>query len=214
MMPATIRRNNNARDTQMFQTRIACLLLLLMAPVPLAADEPDGRGAELAKAAARIEEIRDAPSGLIDRSVLISESDYLLMCTDCSLSVRDHPGVSLSQLLRSSWFAGAPGLDRSHFKTVYTSQNGKTGKWVVYAFPSTLPAREYQVSARQVAWYFLRIKELRLAGRSLKERQQAINEEATGRPWAADRPSTIPPQPLAQPSPPMPNQSDKATAGK
>ena len=198
----------------MFQTRIACLLLLLMAPVHLAAGEPDGRDAELAKAAARVEEIRDAPSGLIDRSVLISESDYLLMCTDCSLSVRDHPSVALSQLLRSSWFAGAPDLDRSHFKTVYASQDDKAGKWIVYAFRSTLPAKEYRTSAREVAWYFLRIKELRLAGMSLKQRQETIRKEATERPWAADQPSTTLTQPLPQPPSPMPNQVDKATAGK
>jgi hypothetical protein len=196
----------------MFQTRIAFLLLLLMAPLPLAAEEPNGRGAELAKAAARIEEIRDAPSGLKDRSVVISESDYLLMCTDCSLSVRNHPGISLSQVLRSSWFAGAPGLDRSHFKTIYTSQNDKTGKWVVYAFQSTLPAKEYQTSAREVAWYFLRVKELRLAGMSLKDRREAINAEATKRPWEPDQLSANPP--LPQPPSPMPNQVDKATAGK
>jgi hypothetical protein len=192
----------------MFQTRVASLLLLLIAPMHLAAEEPGGRGAELAKAAARIEEIRDARSGLVDRSVKISESDYLLMCTDCSLSVRNHPGVSQSQLLRSSWFAGAPGLDRSHFKMVYTSQDGKTGKWAVYVFQATLPAKEYQASAREVAWYFLRIKELRLAGMSLSERQEAINEGATERPWEAGQPSTIP-------SPPSPQsaQVDEGAAG-
>ena len=201
----------------MVQTRFACLLLLLIAPVFLAAAEPDGRGAELAKTAARIEEIRDAPSGLIDRSVKISESDYLLMCTDCSLAVRDNPGVGLSQLLRSSWFAGAPGLDRSHFTSVYSNQNDKTGQWVVYVFRTTLPAKDYQASAREVAWHFLRIQELRLAGISLKERQEAIKKEAARRPWEASRPPTTAPQRLAQPpSPPskLPTRADGTTAGK
>lgn len=135
----------------------------------------------------RVQEIRQTGSPtngihLLSARVQINEDDYFLMGCDISSARRNHPEVkNYESLAGGKWFAGSPDLNSQHAPNGSFTEVG--GKWRVDAFYTSLTRPEYQASPQEVAWHYLRVKELRAQNIPVSHRVAIMNGEAKSKPW-------------------------------
>lgn len=138
------------------------------------------------KAADRIEEIRKVGTpndGLhtLFQAVKICQEDYFLMGCDNSCAARNHPNVPRDQLVEFLWFTGDDDLDSSNFGNCHSTKKGN--RWIVESFMTDRPLKEYQSTPEEVAWHYLRVKQLRAAQIPQDQRIMMLKKEADLKPW-------------------------------
>lgn len=137
--------------------------------------------------AARIAEIRRGGSPedgahLLSDPLKISEDDYLLMGCDNSSAARNFPDVPQAEREEERWYAGGDDLKGDRFFNVHLTQRAG-GSWGVDAFYTTRPRSQYQASPEEVAWHYIRVKQLRAQGMPVEQRMKTMGEEAKAKPW-------------------------------
>jgi len=53
----------------------------------------------------------------------------------------------------------------------------------VDAFLTQVPKKQYQATPEEVAWHYVRLKELKAKGMPMEVRVQTMREEAKAKPW-------------------------------
>lgn len=137
--------------------------------------------------AERVRVIRSAGAGsdgihMLRIPVKIGEDDYLLMGCDNSSAKRNHPDVPRANREEGRWFAGASDL-KPRFGNMHGTI-GRDGVERVDSFYTTLPRPEYQADPLEVAWHYIRVKQLRALGMPEAERIATMTAEAKNKPWA------------------------------
>jgi limonene-1,2-epoxide hydrolase len=142
---------------------------------------------EFDAAVKRVTEIRNAASvidspRLLMSKVLITNQDYQLIGSDMSSSIRNHPDIPEEDIGQACWFGAAKDFDLQN--PVY-NYHGTTvnGKEIVEAFMAALPKPEYRASPQEVAWHYVRVRQLRAQGVALEKRREVIKTEALRKPW-------------------------------
>lgn len=143
---------------------------------------------EFSEKSSRIEEIRNSGGGEISVTMglhsstsKISQDDYFLMGCDNSCSKRNFPDVSEYEREEGRWFSGANDLDGSNFGNSHGTKVGD--RWIVDSFYSSLPKKKYQSSPQEVAWHYLRVRELRRQNIEKEKRISMLREESKEKPW-------------------------------
>lgn len=162
------------------------MLLMTVAALAMAACGTSAAKTEFRQHAERITEIRAGGSSedginLLTSSLKISEDDYLLMGCDNSCATRNFPDVAREEREEGRWFAGGDDLKDRFYNAHLTERTD--GTWAVEAFYTTLPREPYRASAEEVAWHYVRVKQLRAEGMPVEQRIATMNAEAKGRPW-------------------------------
>lgn len=116
------------------------------------------------------------------RSIRISMDDYLLMGCDNSSARRNFPDVPREQREEGRWFTGGDDLPDNISPNAEGSVR-KDGTLVVDRFYTSLPRKAYQASAAEVAWHYVRLKELRAQDIPAEQRIEMMDAEAKNRPW-------------------------------
>lgn len=148
---------------------------------------------EFRQKAERIAALRGGGGGtqdsilLLSLPVKISEDDYLLMGCDNATAERNFPNVPERERMESQWFAGAPDLSKSSVGSNYHASRRRDGTWEFEAFIAGLPRKQFQVSPEEVAWHYLRVKELRSQKMPVEQRIETMNREAKEKPWLSMR---------------------------
>lgn len=118
----------------------------------------------------------------IMQSVKINDDDYLLMGCDNSSAARNFPNVDSDTREEGRWFSGATNLTDKHFGNSHGNIR-KDGTVEIESFYTSLPRKEYQASPEEVAWHYVRVKQLRAEGMPTDKRISTMTAEAKDKPW-------------------------------
>lgn len=122
-------------------------------------------------------------NGILMGEIKVSADDYLLMGSDNSCARRNFPDISREELYDFFWFAGDRDLseDAAGYNAHFTKS--EDGKWHVDSFYTNLPKPQYQSSPEEVAWHYIRLKELRQKNIPRDRRIKIIQDESNSKPW-------------------------------
>ena len=138
--------------------------------------------------AERIKLLRNAglssnSSAILTSDIKVSENDYLLMGSDNSCARRNFPDIPQEELYDFFWFAGDSDLSEEAAGYNATFTQSKDGKWLVDSFRTNLPKPQYQASPEEVAWHYMRLKELRQKDVPRDQRIKSMQAESYNKPW-------------------------------
>ncbi len=131
----------------------------------------------------RIVELRNGGSdgdgiNVLQSPIKVSEDDYFLMGCDNSCAIRNNPTVPREEISENRWMSAAPDLPRKC--AGYNYHSGPDG---IETFLNDCTVKKYQSFPEEVAWHYIRVKELRAQGMEVEERVETMTKEAKTKPW-------------------------------
>lgn len=139
------------------------------------------------RAADRIAEIygsgvREDGIHTLQQTVKITEHDYLLMGCANSCARCNFPDLDRSDREEGRWFAGGDDLESNNrFGNYHATKRGD--RWIVDSFYTSLPRPQFRATPEEVAWHYLRVKELRALNTPQPERVTIMDAERATKPW-------------------------------